>query len=56
VQRIQQAGLEVHGEFIVGFDSDTPFIFQQQIDFIQKSGIVTAMVGLLQTMTATPLY
>jgi hypothetical protein len=31
-------------------------IFQQQIDFIQKSGIVTAMVGLLQAPFGTRLY
>jgi hypothetical protein len=42
VKRIQRAGLEVQRGFIVGFDIDTPSIFQRQIDFIQKSGIVTA--------------
>ncbi len=47
VRRIQHAGLEVQGGFIVGFDHDQPSIFQRQIDFIQQSGIVTSMVGLL---------
>jgi radical SAM superfamily enzyme YgiQ (UPF0313 family) len=56
VRRIQRAGMEVQGGFIVGFDSDSPSIFQQQIDFIQKSGIVTAMVGLLQAPYGTHLY
>ena len=56
VKSIQQHGLQVQGGFIVGFDSDTPSIFQRQIDFIQKSGIVSAMVGLLQAPPGTKLY
>jgi len=56
VKRIQRTGLQVTGGFIVGFDSDTHSIFQRQIDFIQKSGIVTAMVGLLQAPAGTRLY
>ncbi len=56
VKRIQRSGLQVQGGFIVGFDHDQPSIFQRQIDFIQKSGIVTAMVGLLQAPAGTRLY
>jgi len=56
VKRIQRAGLEVYAGFIVGFDGDTESTFQRQIDFIQRSGIVTAMVGLLQAPPGTRLH
>ena len=56
VKKIQQHGLQVMGGFIVGFDNDPPSIFERQINFIQKSGIVTAMVGMLNAPRGTRLY
>jgi radical SAM superfamily enzyme YgiQ (UPF0313 family) len=56
VKMIQSAGMEVSAGFIVGFDNDKPNIFQRQIDFIQNSGIISAMVGLLNAPRKTQLY
>jgi radical SAM superfamily enzyme YgiQ (UPF0313 family) len=48
--------MEVMGGFIVGFDGDKPNIFERQFEFIQQSGIVTAMVGLLTALPGTKLF
>jgi radical SAM superfamily enzyme YgiQ (UPF0313 family) len=56
VKIIQNRGMQVMGGFIIGFDSDRQSIFKTQINFIQKSGIVTAMVGLLNAPRGTRLY
>jgi len=56
IRKLQEFGFEVQGGFIVGFDNDPDSIFQTQIDFIQKSGVVTAMVGLLNAPSGTRLY
>ncbi|KUO59119.1 radical SAM protein [bacterium BRH_c32] len=55
INKIQQFGLEVQGGFIVGFDNDPTTIFEKLTDFIQESGIVTAMVGLLNAPKGTNL-
>jgi len=56
VRRIHAAGIDVLGGFIVGFDRDTPAVFEQQRRFILDSGIMVAMVGLLTALPKTPLY
>lgn len=56
VRTIQHSGIEVMGGFIVGFDSDTENIFEQQRTFIQEAGVVTAMVGMLTALPGTRLF
>jgi radical SAM superfamily enzyme YgiQ (UPF0313 family) len=56
IRTIQRSGIEVMGGFIVGFDNDPREIFDLQFDFIQRTGIATAMVGLLTALPKTRLY
>jgi radical SAM superfamily enzyme YgiQ (UPF0313 family) len=56
VKIIHKNGMQVMGGFIVGFDNDTEKVFESQINFIQKVGIVTAMVGVLNALPKTRLW
>jgi len=56
VKKLQKNGMIVSGGFIVGFDNDSSDTFDKQIAFIKESGIVSAMVGLLNAPTGTKLY
>ncbi len=56
VRKLQDYGFEVLGGFIIGFDNDPIQVFQRQIEFIQKTGIVVAMVGLLNALPGTKLH
>jgi radical SAM superfamily enzyme YgiQ (UPF0313 family) len=56
VAKIQESGMQVQAGFILGFDSDSANVFDNLIKFIQDSGVVTAMVGLLNAPPGTKLY
>lgn len=56
VRRIYAAGVDILAGFIVGFDRDTPQSFEVQRSFIERSGIMVAMVGLLTALPKTPLF
>ncbi|MBI2450583.1 MAG: DUF4070 domain-containing protein [Candidatus Nealsonbacteria bacterium] len=56
IRIFQNNGLQVQAGFIIGFDQDTPSIFDRMTLFIQKSGIAIAMVGLLQAPPKTRLW
>jgi radical SAM superfamily enzyme YgiQ (UPF0313 family) len=56
VKTIHNAGIEVMGGFIVGFDSDRETTFGRMRSFIEEAGVVTAMVGLLNALPQTRLF
>jgi radical SAM superfamily enzyme YgiQ (UPF0313 family) len=56
VRKIYSYGLDVYAGFIIGFDNDTTKTFETQYQFIMKSGIQAAMIGLLTALPKTPLY
>ena len=56
VHTLQQAGFMVMGGFIVGFDTDTPEVFQRQVDFVQECGVVIANVSVLKAPPGTELF
>ncbi|MBN1365349.1 MAG: B12-binding domain-containing radical SAM protein [Syntrophaceae bacterium] len=56
IEKIQRAGIEVMGGFILGFDTDTENVFDRQLDFIRRNGIVQSVVGLLGAMRNTDLH
>ncbi|MEA2063166.1 MAG: DUF4070 domain-containing protein [Gemmatimonadota bacterium] len=56
VKKLHSWGLQVQAGFIVGFDSDKLDIFSRMSRFINDSGIVASMVGLLNAPPNTRLY
>ena len=56
IRIMQQGGLWVTGGFILGFDSDTPDIFEQQIGFIERADIPWALVNFLHALPQTALH
>jgi radical SAM superfamily enzyme YgiQ (UPF0313 family) len=56
IAAIQEYGIEVMGGLILGFDTDREDVFDRLVEFIQKSAIPIAMVGLLQAMPGTQLF
>jgi radical SAM superfamily enzyme YgiQ (UPF0313 family) len=56
IRSVLDQGMEVTAGFIVGFDTDTPDIFDRQIDFINQALIPWAMVGTLTAIPGTRLW
>ncbi len=56
IETIHEKGLWVTGGFIVGFDSDREGIFEQQVEFIERTAIPWALINFLHALPRTALY
>jgi radical SAM superfamily enzyme YgiQ (UPF0313 family) len=56
IDRIQSRGVSVCGCFIVGLDSDTPAIFDELREFIERSQLLEVQITLLTPFPGTRLY
>ena len=56
VERIQRRGIFVQGEFIFGFDEDTPEVVQETMDFVHRARLASARFAILKPYPGTRLY
>jgi radical SAM superfamily enzyme YgiQ (UPF0313 family) len=56
IDKLVRSGLDVMAGFIVGFDADDETIFDRQYQFISRSPISMAMIGILTALPGTQLW
>ncbi|MDH4073710.1 MAG: radical SAM protein, partial [Gammaproteobacteria bacterium] len=56
IDEAQNRGITVNGCFILGLDSDTPDVFGEVADFVQRTGLLESQVTVLTPFPGTRLY
>jgi radical SAM superfamily enzyme YgiQ (UPF0313 family) len=56
IEKIQSRGVSVCGCFIVGLDADTPEIFDELREFIERSRLLEVQITILTPFPGTRLY
>lgn len=56
IRRLHEREIGVMGTFIVGFDEDTPRVFDQIVDFVMENRLETAFTLILTPTPGTPLF
>jgi len=56
IDRIHAHGIAVQAGIVFGFDHDTPEIFKDTIDFLEKAGVQNATFNILTPFPGTPLF
>ena len=55
IKAIQDHRIGIQGSFIFGFDGDTPDVFRETVEFVQKSNIELPTFSILTPFPGTPL-
>jgi radical SAM superfamily enzyme YgiQ (UPF0313 family) len=56
IRRIHAHGIAVQAGIVFGFDSDTPGIFSETVDFLEHTGIQNATFNILTPFPGTRLF
>ena len=56
IGRIHSHGIAVQTGIVFGFDHDTPEIFKDTVDFLEKAGVQNATFNVLTPFPGTPLF
>ena len=56
IDRIHSYGIAVQAGIVFGFDHDTPEIFKDTADFLEKAGVQNATFNILTPFPGTPLF
>ena len=56
IERIHAHGIAVQAGIVFGFDSDTPAIFNETVDFLEQSGVQNATFNILTPFPGTRLF
>ncbi len=56
IQRIHDMGIGVYGSFVFGYDHDTPAVFDQYLEFANRTGIDGAFLPVLTPFPGTRIH
>jgi len=56
IEHIHSHGIAVQAGIVFGFDNDTPEIFKDTIDFLERAGVQNATFNILTPFPGTPLF
>lgn len=56
IERIHAHGIAVQAGIVFGFDSDTPAVFEQTLDFLETAGVQNATFNILTPFPGTRLH